>query len=106
MRTIRRLRRSPLGKPVGKGTTTVSVNNIPTGAIVGKSFTATFSYAGGPNGNQGVSVTSSTPATCTVTAGTRSVRFVSAGTCTLTAHAAETANYLAVAGSPQSFSIT
>jgi hypothetical protein len=77
----------------------VAVNNLPVGATAGGSFTPTYAYVG-----DGVtSVTSSTPAVCTVAAGL--VSFVAAGTCTLTAHATATANFLAATGSPQSFAV-
>jgi uncharacterized repeat protein (TIGR01451 family) len=81
-------------------TTTISINNIPTSAVVGGSFTPTYTYTGDGT----TSVTSSTTGTCTVSGGL--VNFVGVGTCTLTAHATAGTIYAAVDGSPQSFTIT
>jgi hypothetical protein len=51
------------------------------------------------------SVTSSTPATCTVSGGSGVVTFTGVGTCTLTAQATATTDYLPATGSAQSFSV-
>jgi len=84
---------------VAKATTPISINNIPKAPKKGGSFTPTYRYSG-----DGVtSVTSSTPAVCTVSGGT--VSFVAGGTCTLTAHAAEGTYYLAADGRAQSFGV-
>jgi uncharacterized repeat protein (TIGR03803 family) len=79
---------------------TISINNIPVGAVNGGSFTPTFAYAG----DGIISVTSSTQSRCTVSGSV--VNFVGGGTCTLTAAATATANSNAATGSPQSFTIS
>jgi YVTN family beta-propeller protein len=76
------------------------VTNLPTGAIVGGSFTATVDTTG--DGTR--SVSSSTPTVCS-TSGLM-VTYVSAGTCTLTAAVAAGAYFGAAAGSPQSFQLS
>jgi hypothetical protein len=78
---------------------TISISNIPSNAIVGSSFIPTYAYPG----DGATSVTTSTPDQCNVSGGT--VTFLKKGTCTLTAHAGGTANFDAVNGSAQSFSI-
>ena len=83
-----------------QATTTISVNNLPSTATVGGTFTPTFTYTG--DGTK--SVTSSTLSNCTVSGGI--VSFVGAGTCTVVAHATAGVNYAAANGSPQSFAIT
>ena len=65
----------------------------------GGSFAPAYTYTG----DGVVSVTSSTPGTCTVSGGV--VSFAAAGTCTLVAQATATANYTAATGSPQSVTI-
>jgi hypothetical protein len=79
----------------------VSVSNIPASATYGGSFLATYSYTG--NGTPTESITSSTPTICTVSGNT--VSFIAAGACSLTAQAAATANYAAVTGTAQSFTV-
>jgi hypothetical protein len=76
------------------------INNIPSNALYGGSFTPVYAYTG--NGNK--STTSSTLSTCTVS-NKGVINFVGAGTCTLTANASATINYAAATGSPQSFTI-
>jgi hypothetical protein len=86
---------------VNKATPAISINNIPKNATEGGSFTPAYSYSG--NGSPAESVSSSTTRICTVSGGV--VHFVGAGTCTLTASATATADYTAVTGSPQSFTV-
>ncbi len=81
-------------------TTTISISNIPSGAMFGGGFTPAYSYVG--DGTP--SVTSSTVSVCTVSGG--AVSYVGAGTCTLTASATTGTNYAATSGSPQSFSVS
>ncbi len=83
------------------GSSWISINNIPTRAVYGGSFKATFtgSYAGSPW------VTSSTAAICTVEADKLTVDFVGVGTCTLNAHAPTGSSSSAANGGNQSFSI-
>jgi hypothetical protein len=85
---------------IAQATPTISINNIPSGAVNGGSFTPTFAYTGDGT----ISVTSSTQSRCTVTGGV--VNFVGGGQCTLTASATATANVAAATGSPQSFTIS
>jgi len=82
---------------VGQATTSIRITNIPSKPKVGKSFVPHFQY----DGDGAESVTSGTPGICEVDGS--AVRFLAAGTCTLTAHATATTNYAAAAGSPESF---
>ena len=82
---------------VGPATTTIEIKNVPEKPKVGKSFVPHFRY----DGDGDTSVTSSTPAVCGVNGVT--VHFLSAGTCTLTAHATATTDYAAATGVPESF---
>jgi hypothetical protein len=91
---------SPQSFTITQATPTISINNIPVSAVFGGSFTLTYAYVG--NGTR--STTSSTPSTCTVVMKVN-VKFLGAGTCTLTAHATATTNYAAATGNPQSFTI-
>ncbi len=84
---------------ITKQTPTVSISNIPGAAINGGSFTPTFAYTGDGN----TRARSETPETCRVHQD--EVRFVNAGTCTLTARASGTPLDAHVVGSPQSFVI-
>jgi hypothetical protein len=77
----------------------ISISNIPANAFVGGSFVPAFNYAG----DGATSVTSATPARCTVSGGT--VTFIHRGNCILVAHAAGTATFDASDGSPQTFVI-
>jgi len=87
---------------VNAATPTISINDIPSSAIYGGGFTATYSYSG--NGTPTESVSSSTPNVCTASGS--AVSFVGVGTCTLTASATATTDYTAVTGSSQSFTIS
>jgi hypothetical protein len=80
--------------------TAISISNIPNSATYGGNFAPTFAYSG--DGTP--SVSSSTTATCTVSAN-MVVSFIAVGACTLTAHATAGATYAAVTGNPQSFQI-
>ncbi|MBZ5511150.1 MAG: FG-GAP repeat protein [Acidobacteriia bacterium] len=84
---------------IAGATPTISINNLPSNATFGGSFTATYAYAG----NGITFATSGTLSPC-LAIGSR-VFFVGTGTCTLTAHATATANYAAATGSPQQFTI-
>jgi RHS repeat-associated protein len=86
---------------VSQATPTISISDIPSGAVYGGNFTVTYSYSG--NGSPSESVSSSTTGVCTVSGNT--VNYVSVGTCTLTASATATTNYTAVTGNAQSFTI-
>ena len=77
----------------------VSINDIPSRADYGDSFTPTFTKLG----DGMASVFSSTINTCTVTAGV--VNYVDIGTCTLVASVAEGTNHLSATGTPQSFTV-
>jgi endonuclease G len=92
-----RVEGDPQSFNVGPAATTISIRNIPNKPKAGRSFEPRFDY----DGDGATSVSSSTPSVCTVSGDT--VNFLSAGTCTLTAHAAATASYLAATGSPESF---
>lgn len=76
------------------------ITNLPTGAMVGGSFTATVDTTG--DGTR--SVSSSTPTVCTASGLT--VTYVGAGSCTLTAAVASGVQYGAATGSPQSFQLS
>ncbi len=81
---------------------TISVGNIPSSAVYGGSFTATYAYSG--TGTPTESVASSTTTVCTVSGNT--VKYVGTGTCTLQASAGATTNNAAVKGVLQSFSVS
>jgi FG-GAP repeat len=83
-----------------KATPTISISNIPTGAVNGGNFTPTFAYTGDGT----ISLTSSPMSRCTVSGAV--VNFVGGGMCTLTAQATATANVTAATGSQQSFTIS
>ena len=91
---------SPQSFTINPAPATISISNIPSSAAYGGSFKPTYAYIGKGQ----TSATSSTPSTCTV-ANNGVVDFVGVGTCTLTANATATADYLAATGSPQSFAI-
>ncbi len=82
-----------------KGLSSININNIPTSAAYGGSFTPTFTKVGDGT----VSVASLTTGTCTVASG--AVSFISVGTCTLQASITEGDYYLAATGAQQSFTI-
>jgi len=87
---------------VGKGAQAINfTSTAPTGAKVNGTYTVTAT--GGASGNA-VTFTSATPSVCTV-AGS-SVTFVGAGTCTINADQAGSADYLAAAQVQQSFAVT
>ena len=91
---------SPQSFTIGQGAPTISINNIPTNAVYGGTFTPTYAYIG----NGKTSATSGTPSVCTVS-NKGTVNFIGVGTCTLTAQAAATMQYAAATGSPQSFAV-
>jgi hypothetical protein len=79
---------------------TIRINNIPSAASKGGSFTPTFDYTG-----QGTThVDSLTQSVCKVTGGV--VKFMSAGTCTLQARSTPNGVYDWAYGPLQSFVIT
>jgi hypothetical protein len=80
--------------------TSPTITNIPASPIVGGSFVPSVST----NGDGTTSVTSSTPSVCAESSGT--VSFLTAGTCTLTAHVAEGTTYAAADGTAQSFTVS
>ena len=80
--------------------TTPTISNLPASPTYGGSFTATVAT----NGDGVSSVTSSTPAVCTVS-GTSKVSFVGVGPCTLTAKVAPGATYAAAQGKAQTISV-
>jgi hypothetical protein len=86
---------------VNKATATIIISNLPSGAVYGGSFTPAYTYSG--SGSPTESLTSSTTTICTVSSGV--VKFVGAGTCTLTPSATATTDYGAVTGSMQSFAV-
>ena len=86
---------------VGQATPTISINNLPSSAKYGGSFTATYGYSG--NGSPAESVASSTTSVCTTSGST--VSYVGVGTCTLTASSTATTDYTAATGSAQSFTV-
>jgi hypothetical protein len=77
----------------------ISINNLPSTALIGGIFTPTYSYGG----NGAPKVTSSTPGVCMVSGA--AVNLVGVGSCILTASAQATSDYAAATGSPQSFSV-
>jgi hypothetical protein len=87
---------------VNKAAPTISISNIPTSPVYGGSFTPTYVTSG--NGSPTESVSSSTTGVCTVSGAV--VSFVGVGTCTLTASATATTDYLAATGSLQSFAVS
>ncbi|MEO8683187.1 MAG: thrombospondin type 3 repeat-containing protein, partial [Vicinamibacterales bacterium] len=83
--------------PIVKQTTTISISNIPAGAVTGGMLTPVFAYSG-----DGMThARSETPAVCRAHDGV--VKFVGAGTCTLVASASASGVYERTVGSPQSF---
>ncbi len=93
---------NPQSIPVSPGTPSPpSVTNVPTGALVGGSFTAAVNTTG--DGTK--SVSSSTGTVCTVGGNGLTVAFAGAGACTLTAHVAAGTNYSAGTGASQTFAV-
>jgi hypothetical protein len=88
---------APQSFVITKHETTISIANIPASASVGGSFTPVFDYAG----NGATHVRSETLSVCKVNGGV--VKFVGAGTCTLTARATPSGTYEEAIGLPQSF---
>ena len=84
---------------IRKASPTISINNIPVGALVGGSFVPTYAYLG----DGATSAISSTPGKCTVSGGV--VNFLAPGTCTLRAKATGTLNSDPATGNLQSFQI-
>jgi hypothetical protein len=84
---------------VAKAAGSVSINNIPSNAVFGGSFTPDYTKAGDGT----ASTSSNTPSVCSVSSGV--VSFDAAGTCTLQASVAEGTNHLAANGSEQTFQI-
>jgi TolB protein len=85
---------------IAKAAGSVSINNLPTSATAGDSFTPTYTKLG----DGVVSVISNTSSVCSVSGGV--VSFLAAGTCTLQAQVAEGTNHLAAMGSEQGFPIS
>lgn len=76
-----------------------TISNIPSGAVVGDSFTPVVSTTG-----DGVTtVTSNSPSVCSVASGV--VSFHAVGSCALVGHVADGTNFLGANGSVQQFSI-
>jgi hypothetical protein len=92
---------TPQSFSVGQATATIGINNIPSSPVYNGSFTPAYTYSG--NGSPTESVSSTTLSVCTVAGGV--VNFVGVGTCTLTAAATATTDYLAATGSQQSFTV-
>ncbi|HET9667741.1 MAG TPA: PxKF domain-containing protein [Desertimonas sp.] len=84
---------------VNKAAGSVTINNIPSSATFGGSFTPTFTKAGDGT----ASAASLTTATCAISSGV--VSYVGAGTCNLQASVTAGTNHLAATGSTQSFTI-
>ena len=84
---------------------TPSISNLPDTATYGDGgFTASVTNNNTSDGTP--SVTSSTPSVCAVDPGDDlTVTYTGAGTCTLTAHTAETLFWDAADGDPQSFTV-
>ena len=78
---------------------TVSITNLPALAYLGGGFTPTVVTSG----DGATSVTSSSPAVCTVSSGV--VSDVGLGTCALVAHATATGNFAAATGATQSYQV-
>ena len=78
---------------------TPAISDLPSSGTYGGRFTATVATTGDGT----TSVTSDSPDVCTV--GGHDVSYVGVGTCSLTAHVAEGANYTGAAGSPQTFAV-
>jgi hypothetical protein len=96
---------NPNALVVNKVSTTVSINNLPTNAQTGGSFTPAYTTTS--NGQTSVISHPSTPGAslnCTVSGNT--VNFVTAGACNLQASVAEGTNHLAATGPVQTFTIT
>ena len=84
---------------VNKAAGSVTIDNIPSSATFGGSFTPTFTKVGDGT----ASAASLTTAICTISSGV--VSYVGAGTCDLQASVTAGTNHLAATGSTQSFTI-
>jgi hypothetical protein len=84
---------------IGQATPTITIANIPSTAVYGGNFTPSITY----NGDGTSSVASNSTAICTVVSGV--VHYVGVGTCSLTASATAGANYAAINGTAQSFTV-
>lgn len=93
---------TPLSQVINQATATISINNLPSAAVYGRSFIATYSYSG--TGSPSESITSTTTSVCTTSGSTAS--FVGPGTCSLYASAQASGNYAAATGSVQSFTVS
>ena len=82
-----------------KAPAAISISNVPSPAVLGDHFTPTFTQVG----DGATSVTSLTPTTCAVKAGV--VSFAAVGSCQLQAEAAASADYTAVTGDTQTFTV-
>jgi YVTN family beta-propeller protein len=80
-----------------------TIENLPSGATYGGSFSASFGATSGPAGDGTNSIASSTPSVCT-TSGT-TVNFVGVGTCTITPSVGAGSIYGAATGTAQSFTV-
>ncbi|MGE5749243.1 MAG: hypothetical protein ACM31F_04745, partial [Gemmatimonas sp.] len=85
---------------IAKATGSVSINNIPSSAAVGGSFTPTYTKSGDGT----ASTVSNSTSVCTVTSGV--VDFIAAGSCLLQASVTEGTNHLSATGSEQNFDIS
>jgi hypothetical protein len=88
---------------VGKGSQAVNFTSSAPGAAKVSGATYAVTATGGASGNP-VTFSSATPSVCTVAGSI--VSFVGAGTCTINADQAGSADYLAAAQVQQSFSVT
>jgi hypothetical protein len=84
---------------IDKAAGSVSINNLPSNATVGGSFTPTYNQLG--DGTP--STTSNSTSICTVSGNT--VNFIAAGTCKLQASVTEGTNHLEATGAEQPFTI-
>jgi CSLREA domain-containing protein len=84
---------------IAKAAGSVTINNIPSSATVGGSFTPTYTKLG-----DGTATTASnSTGICTVTSGV--VDYIAAGTCLLQASVTAGTNHLAATGTEQSFTV-
>lgn len=85
---------------VSQSVPTVTISNMPASAVVGDTFTPTFT-----TGSDGTALAAGTPGVCTVNGGTGLVSFVGLGTCALTASVTPTPAWAAADGSAQQVSV-
>lgn len=93
----------PQSFTIGRANATVSINNIPSSATIGGSFTPTYTVTPGDD-TGGRSVISQNTRTCTISGGT--VNFVGVGACILQASIGTTANYAENTGAQQTLNIS